>query len=283
MKVAALVLHYRAVERITATLNALLSQTRPPDRVVVVDNASGDDSPDRVRERFPQVEVIVAPENRYYAAGMNHGLRHLQADPPDAVLLLTDETVLDGPALEAMAARLEAEPRLGVVGPLLGYLSDRGRVFSAGCRIDSRTWDAPHIRLPERMSDWDGRPPHRVDTMDGACLLLRWRAVEQAGAIDERYFMYYEETDYLRRLATLGWEAECVPAARGWQEPGRISGFTAARNRLGYVQRWAPRRILLRELVRQGYYAAKFRDPGRIRGTLAFARGAWGTPPGGRP
>jgi GT2 family glycosyltransferase len=250
----------------------------------VVDNASGDGSPPAIAARFPEVELLEAPENGGYAAGMNLGLARLGAfspageTAPDAVLLLTHECLLDREALAALAARLEEAPEVGAVGPLLGFLDDRERVFSAGARIDERTWDGVHLRQPAEMAGWRGRPPHRVDWLDGSCLLARWAAVRAAGAIDERYFMYFEEVDWLRRLAGLGWAVECVPAARAWQQPGVMPDFVAARNRLGFVQRFAPRRILARELLRQAWYALRLRRPGRLAGTLAFLRGDWGRP-----
>jgi GT2 family glycosyltransferase len=249
LKVGAVVLHYRFWPETAETLNALLSQTRSPDDVIVVDNHSGDGSVSRLRTAFPQLEVIESEKNGGYAAGMNRGIGELQRRNTDAVLLLTHECYLAPNALEALAARLEEAPTVAAVGPLLGFLSAPELVFSAGGEVDPKG-GTRHRRRPNMMGQWVGAPPSRVECLDGAALLLRMAAVRQAGKMDERYFMYFEETEYLLRLQRLGWAVECVPRAVGWQEPAPKSPLLWDRNRLRFLARNASKAALARELAR---------------------------------
>src|SRR3954447_4041211 len=132
MVVGAVIVHYRFWPDIARTLDALLGQTRPPDHLLVIDDRSPDGSADALRRAYPGVEVQIAPENRGCVANFNAGLREMLSRDVDAVLLMTHETELEPDALEHLVGRLEAEPTLGAVGPLLGFLSRRQTVFSAG-------------------------------------------------------------------------------------------------------------------------------------------------------
>jgi GT2 family glycosyltransferase len=275
LRVGVVVLHYRFWPGIAETLNTLLAQTRSPDLVIVVDNHSGDGSASRLRTAFPQVEVIESERNGGYAAGMNLGIEELQRRDADAVLLLTHECRLAPNALEALVDRLEEAPSLAAVGPLLGFLNAPELVFSAGGEVEPK-WGTRHRRRPSMMSGWVGAPPSRVECLDGAALLLRMAAVRQAGKMDERYFMYFEETEYLLKLQRLGWAVECVPRAVGWQEPTSKSPLLWDRNRLRFLARNASKAALAREIARLVRDIARdLRSPAEDDRTLARAR-AWG-------
>jgi GT2 family glycosyltransferase len=287
MKVGATVLHYRYWPEVGATIEALLAQSRSPDRVVVIDNRSGDGSLNRLRESFPGLEVIDAGANLGYGAGMNLGMTHLLNQGMDAVLLLTHECRLAPNALDALARRLEQEPTVGAVGPLLAYRSRPTTVFSAGGEIDRRTWRPRHFHDPRLVSEWAGRPPRKAEWLDGAAVLLRSEAAREVGTIDESYFMYFEETEYLLRLGWRGWSVECVPEAVAWQEPGSRPPYLWLRNRLRFLARTAPKHHVLREtgrlaasVVRNSLVpnrratTAELRD--RRRALLHFLSRRWG-------
>jgi GT2 family glycosyltransferase len=290
MKVGGVVLHYRRWPRVRSTLDALLEQGRRLDELVVVDNCSGDGSAARIREAFPKLTVIEAPHNGGYASGMNIGIDRLMRLGAEAILLLTHDCELQPNAVEILVRRLEAEPRVGAVGPLLGFADARERVFSAGGTIDPITWKTDQILAPSLIEEWSGRPPHEVDWLDGAAILLRTDAMRQAGHLSTAYFMYFEETEYLHRLRRGGWSVECVPAAVGWQEP-RMVTFPLEfriRNRLRFLARNAPRTVLRRELsslvswsvkrsILRPRRARRILSP-RVRGILDFALDRSGPP-----
>jgi GT2 family glycosyltransferase len=288
--VGAGIVHYRFWPGVCPTVDALLGQTRPPDSIVVIENGSGDDSASAIRCAYPQVQVLEVSENRGPIVGMNLILDSFMEKGIDAILLLTHETVLAPDALEHMLSRLAEDEQIGVVGPLLGYASRPEDVWSAGGVIDPRSWETAHLHDPRRITEWEGRSPHVVDWLEGACLLYRAEAVRQTGWLHEEFFMMFDEPDYQLRLKSLGWRAECVPSAVAWQEPGDKPPYIFTRNRLGFLARWAPRRVLWRELGRLCYDIV--RDglrprPGRggrsdawlsARGLYDFLRNRWGRP-----
>ena len=117
MQVAAVVLHYRGWPGIRHALDALLDGERSPDQLVVVDNCPRCQAAAQIDQAYPMAEVIRAERNLGYAGGMNLGLARVT--DADAVLLLTQDCVLDRAALGVMLREL-ADPGVGAVGPLVG-------------------------------------------------------------------------------------------------------------------------------------------------------------------
>ncbi|MDQ3978886.1 MAG: glycosyltransferase family 2 protein, partial [Actinomycetota bacterium] len=214
---------------------------------------------------------------------MNLGVARMLARGVESILLLTADCVVAPTTLAALEDRLSAAPRVGAVGPLLAHSSARGRVFSAGGRIDRGTWDPGHHRQPGEVDDWDGAGPLACEWLDGACVLVRARALRETGPFDEAYFHYFDDVDLHLRMRSRGWDVECVPAALAWQEPGEIRPALWTRNRLRFLARHAPRRVLVRELGRQARNAGRDlrardhqRAAERARGVALFLTRRWG-------
>lgn len=199
--------------------------------VWVVDNASTDDSADMVRRRFPDVRLVASAANLGYAAANNLALRAAgYADAPTArdrsprrhVLLLNPDTIVPPGAIAALAAVLRDEPDVGIVGPRL-LLPDGS--LDRACR---RAFPTPEVafyrfsglaRLLPRHPRF-GRynlghlpedAPADVDSVVGACMLLRDAAVADTGLLDERFWMYGEDLDWALRVRAAGWRVVYRP------------------------------------------------------------------------
>ena len=289
MRVGAGVLHYRGWPDVEPTLTGLLGQTRSPEDVLVIDHASLDGSADKIREAFPDLELLELSENRGPTAGMNRLLAALLERDFDALFILPHDLELAPDALERLVERLEQEPELGAVGPLIAHQHDRDLVFCAGGYVRRHNWSLQFREQPAAVSEWEGRPPHAVDFLELGGILMRADAARAVGPLPEHFYYWADDVDLALRLGRLGWCLECVPAAVAWQELGSPPWYLATRNTLGLIARNAPRRLLARELVRTLYWLA--RDavrPGarprntlrpRMRGLVDFCLGRWGPPP----
>lgn len=283
MSVAALVLHHRFWPGIEPCLERLRAQTHRLERVVVVDNCSGDGSVDAIRRACPWAEVLECPFNGGYAAGMNAGLRFLeqQGPAPEAVLFMTHDAWLAPDCLEALARRLDGGGDVGAVGPLLGLHDQGERVYSAGGLIDTASdWAIGHMSDPllPMMSDWAEGHPRSVMWLDGACMLVRRQALRQVGPLDERYFLYYEDVDYGIRLRAAGWSIECVPDARAWHrhaQPAPLLEYLDSRNKLVLVFSHAPVHVQLGATARALVAVARDATSGSPPGRASRARPRW--------
>jgi rhamnopyranosyl-N-acetylglucosaminyl-diphospho-decaprenol beta-1,3/1,4-galactofuranosyltransferase len=290
LRVAAGLLHYRFWPEVRETVDALLSQTTPPEVVVVLDNGSDDGSADRIHEAYPQADVQAITPNVGPIAGFNRLMEALLEHELDAVMVLPHDCRLAPDALERLATRLEEDDSLGAVAPIVGSATDPERVFSGGGEIHPRNWDVGHPPFSAPMSELRKRPPYEAPWLHGAGILMRSEALRATGLYHEDFYYFFDEPDHHLRMRRLGWRLECVPAAAAWDEAGFPSPYVYVRNRLGFLARNAPRRFLLRELLRVLFHVSKGTvrpRPGesradawlRLRGLVDFLRGRWGPPP----
>jgi len=199
-------------------------------RVVVVDSASSDGSAEMVRGDFPEAILLALAENRGFAAACNAALF-----PPswktDAFLLLNADVEVESEAIPRLLSYLEAHPDVGVVGPQLSFpdgtvQSSRRRFPTMGTLFWESTlleeWfpGNPWARR-YRMQDRSDAVEQEVDWLVGACLLVRAEAAAQAGRLDEGYFLYFEELEWLRRIRRAGWRVVYLPSARVIHHGGR--------------------------------------------------------------
>lgn len=195
---------------------------------IVVDNASVDDSVQAIHKTYPQVRIIENRENLGYAGGNNVGLEAALTDGYEFVLLLNNDTIVDPMALERLMSLAECEPQAGIVAPSIFYLDDPQRVWSAGGTIDWQRGVVGSSYLNALAAELPSKPYH-TDHVTGCCLLLRAEALRRAGLIDQRFFLYFEETEWCVRIARSGYQILVDPAAHIWHEihPDEQSGTPA--------------------------------------------------------
>jgi hypothetical protein len=200
---------------------------------VVVDNGSSDGTVAFVRERFPDVRVIET-ENRGLAAGWNIGLRETESR---YALILNADAWLVGDALERLVEAADERPRAAVVGPRLsnpdGTLQRSVRGFPTLWRLATEYFFLRKLApgssaLNAFYAGGFGHDEVReVEVVMGSCMLVRRAAVREAGALDEDFFLFSEETDWCYRFREAGWQvvffpgAECVHV-RGASHGGRL-------------------------------------------------------------
>jgi N-acetylglucosaminyl-diphospho-decaprenol L-rhamnosyltransferase len=257
---------------------ASLERLTPLARVVVVDNASGDGSPEMVRREFPAAKLIANTQNLGFTRGSNQGLRSLgvgagegSATAPPFVMLLNPDAEVLGDALAVLARVLLAQPRVAAVGPRLVYPDGNHQsscrrfptVVTGLCESTPIAWHWRRNPAVRRylMADADPRVAGPVDWVTGAALMLRSAALDQVGLFDEGFFMYSEELDLCRRLRDAGWAVWYEPAATVIHHEAASSGQVAPlrhryfqRSRVRYFRKHHGR--LAAGIVRAGVLAS---------------------------
>ncbi len=221
--------------------------------VIVVDNASSDDSVRMVRDEFSWVKLIVSQENLGYTRGNNLGAlgfrgRHL--------FILNPDTEIVGDALQQMRVYLDTHSTVGAVGPQL--LNPDGSVQSSRRRFPDLVTaffsDSPfswrwfhHNRFTRAylMSDSSDTEIQPVDWLVGAALMIKRESWQAIGPFDERFFMYSDEVDWCHRCRDLGWEIHYLPTAQvihchkgSASQVGRLTQFRFLRSRVLYLQKY---------------------------------------------
>jgi len=197
------------------------SEGRGRFEVIVVDNCSSDGSPAMVRAEFPRVRLIASETNGGFAMANNLGIR--AASQARYVMLLNPDTVVPPNALGNLIAYLDEHPDVGVVGPKL-VLADGS--LDLACR---RSFPDPRIafyhafgldRLFPKSREFarynltylDEDEMAEVDCVVGAAMVVRHEAIDQAGLLDESFFMYGEDLDWAYRIRCAGWKVIYNPA-----------------------------------------------------------------------
>ena len=195
--------------------------------VIVVDNGSRDRTRAIVRETRPDAQLLCNPDNRGVAPARNQGIRLAQGE---YILILDDDTVVQPGALDVLIRYMEDRPKVGLCGP---RLTDVDGKLQLSCRRFPTLIDKLARRLPSilgqeiarkaEMADWDHRTIREVDYVIGACQVIRRRALQEVGLLDERIFYGPEDVDMCLRLQQAGWRVVYNPDAVVVHEERRMS------------------------------------------------------------
>jgi hypothetical protein len=223
---AVVVLNWNGLED-TRALLPTLAACRVPDGwgvdVIVVDNGSSDGSAAALAQEFPQIELLALAENRRFAGGNNHGIRHALAAGADAVMLLNNDTRADPGLIERLLLALDQDPGAAATAPLIYYGAPSQRIWYAGGVLRPALGWVAH-RGVRALDQGQYRGVEPTGYLTGCCLLARRAAWEKVGLLDERYFIYAEDADWCLRARAMGERLLFVPTARLWHTVSAASG-----------------------------------------------------------
>ncbi|MEZ5897351.1 MAG: glycosyltransferase family 2 protein [Parvularculaceae bacterium] len=221
------IINYRTPDLVRRCIDALGPQLAGNDaRAVIVDNFSDDGSADAIDAYLSEVganwknrvTLIRSPENTGFSGGNNIGIAAIDAE---FYLLLNSDALVRPCALESLIASARAHPRAGIIGPRLEdedgtaqiscfhFISPMSEFLSAA---ETGPLDKMFARfvVPRAVVD----APVESDWVSFACVLVRRAAIDDAGLMDEGFFMYFEDADYCHAMKRAGWASLYDPSAR---------------------------------------------------------------------
>ena len=199
-----------------ACLDSLSKSTYKALKIIVLDNKSSDGSVDAISSAFPDVELVNLTENHGYAGNNNVGIEKAIRQGADWVLVLNEDTILDPGCLAELIKVGESDPKIGIVGPMVYHHNEPDVIQSAG-GVLGKYWQSQHLGQNELYQN-QFQEPHPVEWISGCAILVRKAVIEQAGMLDARFFIYWEETEWCIRTARNGWQIIHVPQARIWHK-----------------------------------------------------------------
>ncbi|MEO1136091.1 MAG: glycosyltransferase family 2 protein [Pseudomonadota bacterium] len=217
-----IILNYGTPDLTIASAESVISEVEAlGGKLILVDNASPDDSVQRFihwREARPgaPVELIVSIENCGFAAGNNLGLKAAEAD---FFVLLNSDTVVEPGAMTALLDAMRADPALGLAGPMI--LDEKGTPAASRFRkrtplsefVEATGLDFFYRRLARHVVPIMDDDEADFDWISFACIMLRSEMIAQVGFLDERYFMYFEDSAYSLKAVEAGWKIKRVERA----------------------------------------------------------------------
>lgn len=241
-RVACIVLNWNGWRDTIECLAALKQCAYPLLSVIVVDNGSTDDSIGRIRAAHPEILLLESGENLGFAGGNNIGIRYALAHAADFVWLLNNDTKPAPEALSALIAKALTDRRIGAVSSICYYADAPSAVEAwAGTRVNLWMGYVRNSTVPHE-DDW-------FQALYGASLLIARTAIEDAGLLDEGFFLYWEETEFCLRLRKKGWRLAAAPDSRVLHKVSASTGgnklildryFTASGLRILHLHSPAP-------------------------------------------
>ena len=209
-RLSIVIVSYNARADLERCLNSIVAARPVVDHeIIVVDNASSDDTQAALRARWIGVKLIDAGRNAGFAAANNIGIRQSSGE---LVLLLNPDTIVPPGAIDALVAVLDRRPDAAIAGPRL--VDGDGRAeLSFGAMISPLGEVRQKLRARGNVERLTARA-REVDWVSGACLLVRRADAEAVGLIDERYFMYTEDVDFCAAIRARGRTVLFTPEAQ---------------------------------------------------------------------
>ena len=215
------IVSYNSLNFLKECLDSILEN--PPElnyEIIVVDNASHDGTAEFVKNNYPEVTLISNNKNIGFAAANN---RAIERSHSKYILLLNSDCMVYEKSLGILVDFMESRPGIGITGPKI--INNDGTIQLSCRRFPSMFNAAAHTILTDifpgnpfskkyKLIDIDRDEPLKVDWVSGSCMIIRRKALEDTGILDERYFMYVEDLDICYRMWQKNWEVYYDPGAK---------------------------------------------------------------------
>lgn len=214
--------------------------------IIVIDNASCDDSVAMVQNEFPDVKLVENQVNRGFGAANNQGFSIMTGR---YALLLNTDTVLTENAVNELFTFMEAHPEAGMAGgQLLNADGSKQNSIASFPTLLTLLFNMPLLeflfprRFPSKRRNY--KFPVEIDSAIGACIIVRKKVIEETGGFDERYFFFFEETDWAFQMRAAGWRIYHVPCAFIYHLQGQSIGRNIRsriefyRSRYQFFRKW---------------------------------------------
>lgn len=275
MKVAIITVNYNGKNDTLELLDSLkkLPPTTHHLLTVVVDNGSSDGSVSAIHKQFPDADILQTGQNLGYSGGYNKGIEYAQIWGADYFLLINNDTLIkDANLVEELIKTAQSDSKIGLVSPKIlfapGFEFHKKRykpfevgkvIWFAGGRFDWDNIGSIHRGIDEvDKGQYDGVEESEI--FSGACVLIKREVLEKIGRFDEKYFLYFEDSDFVKRATDLGFKTYYNGKTFIYHKVSRSTGIGSfitdyyhTRNRLIFGMKYGKLRTklaLLRETIK---------------------------------
>ena len=237
------IVNYNSKDYLLRCLKSIFHSKETPPANIYIQNNSPEEKVESVISEFPKAKVTKSRMNLGFAKAVNLALD--QGEAPYVVLLNPDTYIFDGFFQKAMDY-MEENPDVAIVGPKI--VDDDGQIQGSARRFPnpltglfgrntflSKIFPNNKITCSNILTKMsDGKTPMEVDWVSGACLVARRKAVEEVGYLDERFFMYWEDADWCRRMREKEWKVVYFPKATIAHHVGGSSSTRRIQSRIAF-------------------------------------------------
>lgn len=255
-KVAVIILNYKVKDLVIGCIKTVQRSTLKNLEIIVVDNNSQDDLQEEIK-KIPNIQFIQNSENLGYTGGNNIGIKKALADGADYVFVLNPDIEVDNKAIENLVSVVGQE-QAGIVGPKVLF-ADRKTIWYAGGIFDRANVLGKHRGIDEKdRGQYD--KAQETEYVTGGAIMIAKEVFDKIGLFDEKYFLYYEDSDFCFRAKEAGFKIMYVPQAVIYHANASSAGLGSSlqdyyitRNRMLFASKFLSIRTilaLLREAIR---------------------------------
>ncbi|PIQ47500.1 MAG: hypothetical protein COW03_14740 [Cytophagales bacterium CG12_big_fil_rev_8_21_14_0_65_40_12] len=250
---AIVIVNWNSFNVTAACLLSLRSLEYNNFEVIVVDNGSKDNSTEQLRSEFPEVTLLEHEENKGFTGGNNTGIQYALDHGKDLIMLLNNDTIVSADFATILIKALLADASIGAIQPKIMYNQERDVIWNAGGFFNS-FYSLFKTRGLDKKDQGQYDNPIDVDWITGCCFLVRSNIVQQIGLLDDKFFIYYEDSDWSFKIRRLDYRLRYEPGAKIYHEAGMsnqnrkghnegnispFSRYMTIRNHLFMVRRYA--------------------------------------------
>lgn len=222
LSVAIVVVNWNGLDYTSACLDSLRKVDFPNFKVLVVDNASQNPEGVQLKAAFPEIQMIQSKKNLGFTGGNNLGMKAALDQGFSHVLLLNNDTLVEPDFLDNMINIFVSDPKVGVVQPMICFLHDRGKIWSAGGKW--RSFLSRAVTLGDRKKlDAYLVKTTELDWATGCAFLVSAKAIREVGPLDDHFFAYFEDVDWSLRFKRAGYQIRFCSEAKIYHEAGASS------------------------------------------------------------
>lgn len=203
-KVYIIILNWNGLKDTLECLESVFRLDYPNFEVIVVDNGSTDNSVQVIRNAYPQIIFIENKENLGYTGGNNVGMNYAMDHESDYIWLLNNDAVVEPDTLSNLIAAAKDSPDIGLISPIIYDYYNPGKIQFCGSYIDWNNQDLVYTKNVEEFKIWQNKYS-RLICLWGTALLVKRDLIENIGYLDDRFFAYWEDTDFSIRSIKAGY------------------------------------------------------------------------------
>jgi len=208
-KIAVIIVSYNNSKQILQCLDSLSSIKLAPNcnlKIIIVDNNSQDECVTKLRQKYPQLQIITNFRNVGFAAGVNQGVKKALHHHAQAVLLLNPDTVVPANLLDKLL-----KANADIAAPVIKFKRQDQWWYDFGGKINQYLGKTYHLEY--RNIEYGIKNMELPDYLSGCCLLIRSNVFQKIGYLNEKYFLYFEDVDFCLRARQACLTLKVVPDA----------------------------------------------------------------------
>lgn len=223
-EIGIIVLNWNNYDDTHQALEALSKSTYSNTKTLVIDNNSSDESTKKLQKQFPNFTYKYLKDNSGYSGGNNQGISNFLSKKVDYVLIMNNDVVLDPSCISNLVDYLAKHPATKILGPRIYSHSNREIFEMHGGSVNLFRSTSTPVWVNKKDVDKRYLKPYITKKLPGACLLVESGLIDKVGMMDEDFFLYYADADWLKRIDKLGIKQVVVPSAVAYHKVSATSG-----------------------------------------------------------